>query len=682
MSLNSPEQYGAGLGKTHRADIDGLRAIAVLAVIGFHCKVPFLGGGFVGVDVFFVISGYLICSIIYKEMRGDRFSIARFYERRCKRIVPALAVVLLFCMVLAAMVLSPMEAHRFGDSAVATSLSASNILFILRSGYFAVGAMLNILLMTWSLAVEEQFYVVFPLIMLALRGRRRRTIVAWLAAMSALSLVCSIYAEFRQPTWNFYLPVTRAWELGAGALLAVWQEGRLRFRSEPSRWTDATGAAGIAMVLAAVFAYNARTRFPGYEAILPVLGSALILMSAGGRANRILAIRPLVAIGLISYSLYLWHWPLLSFAEVVSSRPLRPITMVLLMTTAFAAATLSYFFVETPFRTKRAGKTNKVLFSYGLAILALASLGGVFSITKGLPWRYPELYGIESRADLDRHHPCTSSGDYLRMSSQCVPPPSSTVPAMAVLGDSHAEALAEGLRDFTAKSGWNLVTLTREACAPLKGVIGWWPGSTYADSCRSFNQTALQYVLNRPDIRVVLLTGLMAGAYMPDSSHGGPVRPSDAESAAVLGQGFKNEIDTLESAGKRVILMEDVPGFPDDPVAGIRYQQIPLRRLLNRLLLSESPEIGDGASEDISLTTSTPERFASAQLEAIAAADRRVILIDPKKAFCSAGRCYYASATELFYADGGHLSRSGALHILPLMPDLNAILRPDQSKEN
>lgn len=543
--------------------------------------------------------------------------------------------------------------------------------------------MFNILLMTWSLAVEEQFYVVFPLIMLALRGRRRRTIVVCLATMSALSLLSSIYAEFRQPTWNFYLPVTRAWELGAGALLAIWQDGKLRFQSGPSWKTDATGATGLAMVLVSVVRYNAGMRFPGYEAILPVLGSVLILMSAGGRANRILAIRPLVAIGLISYSLYLWHWPLLSFAEVMSSRPLRPITIVLLMTTAFAAATLSYFFVETPFRTKRAGKTSKVLLSYGFAILILTSLGGVFSITRGLPWRYPKLYAIESRADLDRHHPCTSSGDYLRMSSQCVPPPSSTVPAMAVLGDSHAEAVAEGLRDFTAKSGWNLVTLTREACDPIKGVRLWSAaGNAQADQCYRFNQSALQYVLTRPDIRVVLLTGVLAAAYMPGSSRGDPVRPRDAMSALVLGQGFKNEIDALESVGKHVILMEDVPSFPDDPVAGIRYQQIPLRRLFNRLFLSESPEIGNGTSEEISLTISTPERLAAAQLEAIAAADSKIILIDPKKALCTADRCYYASATDLYYVDGQHLSRSGALQILPLMPDLNAIIRSDHPKEN
>jgi hypothetical protein len=353
------------------------------------------------------------------------------------------------------------------------------------------------------------------------------------------------------------------------------------------------------------------------------------------------------------------------------------------MTVAFAASTLSYFFVETPFRAAKQGKTSKVLLSYGCAILILASLSGSFSITRGLPWRYPKLYAIESRADLDRRHPCISSGSYLRMSSQCVPPPSATVPAMAVLGDSHAEAVAEGLRDLTAKSGWNLVTLTREACAPTRGVNSWAPNeSTHADSCRHFNQSALQYVLARPDIRVVFLTSYMMGTSIPGSFRGDPARLSDEENAVYLGQGYKSEIDALESSGKHVIVMEDVPAFTDDPVAGIRYRQIRLRRLFNRLFQSEPPELGDGTSEERSRSVGSENRLASAQLEAISAADSRITLLDPKKALCDADRCYFASQTDLYYVSASHLSRSGALLLLPLMPDLNAIDASDHWKEN
>ena len=215
---------GPILRKSYRPDIDGLRAIAVLSVVGYHCGAPWLRGGFVGVDVFFVISGYLICSIIYKEMQNDSFSIARFYERRFKRIIPALSAVLLFCLVLGALVLSPYEASRLGDSTVATSLSASNFLFVRRTGYFDGTALTNPLLMTWSLAVEEQFYIVFPLLMLFLMKKtknKKSGLIASFGLLTALSFLCSFYAEFRQPTWNFYLPITRAWELGAGVILAI-----------------------------------------------------------------------------------------------------------------------------------------------------------------------------------------------------------------------------------------------------------------------------------------------------------------------------------------------------------------------------------------------------------------------------------------------------------------------------
>src|SRR5580692_1531681 len=324
-----------GTSSAHRKDIDGLRAIAVLAVLGFHCGIPWLPGGFVGVDIFFVISGYLICSIIYRDLQAGTFSIARFYERRFKRILPALSAVLLCCLILAALVMSPVEASLLGKSALATTLSGSNFLFWHQSGYFDAGSGMKPLLMTWSLAVEEQFYMAFPLIMLLLRGRSRRSLLAILGILCALSFSVSLIAEFTSPSLNFYSPLTRAWELGAGTLLAIWQTGRTKSASWPSWRTDAAGAIGLLLIAGPIFWYLPETRFPGYEAIPPVLGAVLILASAGGRANRILAIPPLVGVGLISYSLYLWHWPLLSFARIISAHPLHPRTIVLLMSIAF-----------------------------------------------------------------------------------------------------------------------------------------------------------------------------------------------------------------------------------------------------------------------------------------------------------------------------------------------------------
>lgn len=667
---------GAGRsGKTHRSDIDGLRAIAVLAVIGYHCRIPWLQGGFVGVDVFFVISGYLICSIIYKEMREGSFSLARFYERRFKRILPALAVVIFFCLGLAALVLSPWEAYRLGDSAVAASVSGSNFLFIIRTGYFAARALTNPLLMTWSLGVEEQFYIAFPLIMLVLRNKSKRSLVSWLTILSVLSLATSAYAEFRLPVWNFYLPVTRAWELGAGTLLAIWQSGSLRPRTRPSWRTDVIGLVGLLMILGSILFYRPEMRFPGYEAIPPVLGSVLILASPGGRGSRILSMPPLAAVGLISYSLYLWHWPMLSFAEILSSKPLRPQTIAILMTLAFAMAIVSYFCVEKPFRAPNKLKTRRILLSYGALIALILVVGGAYSLTNGLPWRAAKLYEIETRADLFRHHPCISAASYLRMGEQCVPVPETSAPTIAVLGDSHAEAFAEGLKTYVSGKGWQLATITREGCLPTKGFSVWSAAdSTLADSCRRFNQTALDYVLGRPDIREVILVGRWQTGLAPDGYMGAPLKQSDRPIAANLKTGLGNEIAALESGGKRVILLEDVPSFPFDPVEGVRDQYMPLRRALNRMLRSDQPEQGDGTSENRSVAVTPADDLASVQLALLEEEDTKLTLVDPKKALCHGDRCYFANGLDLYYFDSTHLSPVGAQQILPLLPGLNASL--------
>jgi peptidoglycan/LPS O-acetylase OafA/YrhL len=663
-----PNALGQSREMHYRPDIDGLRALAVLSVLGFHCGLPWLRGGFVGVDIFFVISGYLICSIIYKETQYGTFSIARFYRRRCKRILPALAAVLLFCLALAALVLSPLEAHRLGDSAVAASLSSSNILFIFRSGYFAETAPTTPLLMTWSLAVEEQFYLVFPLIMILLRGRTRRSHILWLAGLSGASLLASIYAEFHLPVWNFYLPVTRAWELGAGSVLAVWQAGALRFKSATSWVAEMIGGAGILIVVGSMIVYSPTTRFPGYEAALPAVGALLVLASAGSRANRILEVRPLVAVGLISYSLYLWHWPLLSYAEVLSTKPLHPRTIAILMLFAFLAAAISYFFVEKPFRLQKETRTNRVLLSYAALITVLVAASGTFSVTHGLGIRNPTLYSIESRAVLDRHHPCLSSGSYLRMSDACVPPSRGNMPAMALLGDSHAEAISEVLRDYATHQGWLLVVLTREKCPPTQGETRL--SNVPIEPCREFNRSALNYVKSRSDIRAVFLTGVWGGVYVPDHDNTALPGQSAQQNAINLKSGLQNEIGAFEAAGKHVILMDDVPTFSFDPVASVRYQHITARRFLNRFLFSDEPYLGNGSGQDRSLAVTPSAMLTSEQIAALKSGDPRLTVIDPKDVLCRAAQCFFANESDLYYSDSSHLSRLGALQLLPLFPQL------------
>jgi len=653
----------------HRKDIDGLRAIAVLSVLGFHCGIPWLRGGFVGVDLFFVISGYLICSIIYRDLQSGKFSIARFYERRFKRILPALSVVLLCCLGLAFLVMSPVEARLLGNSAVATALSGSNFLFWRQSGYFDAGSGMKPLLMTWSLAVEEQFYLVFPLMMLLLRGRSRRGLLVLFGALCVLSLSVSLIAEFTSPSFNFYSPLTRAWELGAGTLLAIWQAGRPRDRARASWKSEIVAAAGFLLIVIPICRYLPETRFPGYEAIPPVLGAVLIIASQSAGVNRILGSPPLVGVGLISYSLYLWHWPLLSFARIMSAHPLHPRTTAILMAIAFAAATASYFFVEKPFRAKTAARTSTVLLSYAGLLLVLVGVSSVFGLSHGLPGRAPMLAQVEFEANIDRDHLCLVNR-FSALSKFCIPPPNSLKPSFALLGDSHAEAISNSMRAELASKNWELLVLTQGRCGPTKGMTRW-VSSKDADSCREFNREVLNYVLERPDIRVVaLLAGWGGRVYVPDQTNQAPSAQSAELNEANLKTGVQNEIAALEAAGKRVILVDDFPEFSFDPVESVRYRRMPFRRALNRVILSEEPEQWQSTSQDAALELIPAKRAVSAEFADIAKSDPNLTLVSLKDDFCRGGRCYFANESEVYYFDADHLSDAGAMRVMPVFAKL------------
>jgi peptidoglycan/LPS O-acetylase OafA/YrhL len=653
----------------HRTDIDGLRAVAVLSVLGFHTGTPGLRGGFVGVDVFFVVSGYLICSIIVREIEQQRFSIARFYARRCKRILPALLTVLLFCMFAALFVLSPYEMKSLGRGEIATILSVSNVQFWRVGNYFDHGGILNPLLMTWSLAVEEQFYLVFPLLMLFLYKRSPRHLLGLLGLGCAASLSLCIYMEFRHPPFNFYLPFTRAWEIGAGTLLAVWQA-----HSKPSRtacpWlTHALSGIGLLAILACVFFYSPSTRFPGYEAIPPVAGTLLLLHFSTGIANRLLGLRPLVAIGLISYSLYLWHWPLLSFATIIDPEQTSPIVRLILMLVATGAATLSYFFIETPFRAPSPRSAPKILASYASAILCMVLLGVAIVETDGASWRAPALAAAEDSLQLDRVHDCIAFADKgAILTPHCFPPPSSTN-AVALLGDSHAEAIESTVRKMTNSSARPLIVLTAFSCPPLRGITRSLPDAPqHATNCMHFNTRALDLLSQRHDVSTVLLIGSWAmlpeDQFIPSADVSSPPSLTPEQSEHNLVQGLSAEVHALEAQGKRVIVLDDWPTLDIDPLAGIRYATLPVRRGLARLLL------GHRLSYPVAGTLPRNEIISPAgegvrrDLLALADHDPNLQVIDSKRYICSATACQFQIRDHLLYTDAAHMSEFGAEQIL------------------
>jgi len=644
----------------HRRDIDGLRSIAVLAVVGYHCKFLGAAGGFVGVDVFFVISGYLICGLILRDLDCGRFSIARFYERRCKRILPALFAVLLFCIVASLLIASPFEAATVGKNVEGSAVSVSNVLFHREGSYFYGGGTLNPLLMTWSLAVEEQFYLCFPLIMLLLYYRSKKHLFAILVALSAASLLLSMRMEFTHPEFNFYLPFTRAWELGSGVLLAFYEARRPALWRRAQWHQDLLSWVGLALILSSIALYTPKVRFPGYEAIPPVLGAVLLLASRNGRANRLLSLPPFVGVGLISYSLYLWHWPILSFAAIISPVPVTPINRVFLMILAFSAAVLSYFLVERPFRRRASPNLAKVLTAYAIGIACFAILGGTLYLSGGLPQRAPALAAVERSIDLGRDHTCfTMREDKPNRNPDCFPPESS-IPVIALLGDSHAEALDAALKSYANSNGFHLLVLAMPACPPLQGATRYSEDDPqFANECAVFNRQVLATVVGRPDVGLVVLAGDRPMApedwFLPVDYRADPFTTTAEQHVNYLLLGLRAEIGALESAGKQVILVDDNPSLPFNPLNHYRCLKLPVRRFLVDLL-GHPIQNASATSVSRSGTINLAAEKARVGILSLAKTDPRLRVIDTKSIFCNRTQCTIFGGQDLYYSDNNHVS--------------------------
>ena len=639
---------------SYRPDIDGLRAIAVLSVVIYHAGIPFLKGGFVGVDIFFVISGYLIGAHVYSDIRRGRFSIPAFYRKRAKRILPALLVVLTFCYLVAVLILSPQELKLFGSYSIATILSWSNVLAWLKSDYFAPDANQNPLLMTWSLGVEEQFYVIFPILMLLFAKARHRNIFLGTLLVTIVSLAACIVETPKNPSAVFYLLPTRAWEIAFGVLLAVYEKGRpsgsLYFAQ---RFRHIASTVGILLIAIGIFFFDLHTPFPGSAALLPVCGAACIISAPAGWANRILSTTPFIFIGQISYSLYLWHWPLLSFSRIIADRPISIAMGCTIAAVSFVCAWLSYRFVEQPCRKSKV-LTRPLLIRYAILCAIVILPAVLFRYSSGLPNRFPKLIPIEADRywELDK----CPSGDSLNLSRACVDTQDPR-PAIALLGDSHAQAISTALRKIANQSGFKMYEIVEFACPPLTGVIIQYQPEDNR-RCIDHNAQALSFLEHDPRVRVVVLVGYWAGPEVqhlhyvpvdhPDSS------PEIAESRRNLGLGLGATVSSLKSANKEVILLQDVPIFTFDPLRRIRSMYIPARTWLARHLFP-SPETQGRAS--LSETYREQDEAAADVINSVAA-QYNVSIFDPKKNLCSNDCLFFRDQRPLFW-DEEHVTPVG-----------------------
>ena len=453
----------------YRRDIDGLRAVAVVPVILFHAGFRWPSGGFIGVDVFFVISGYLISGIIRSEMESGRFSVAGFYERRIRRILPALFTLLAVTTVAAWLWLFPNDFRDFGESVAATALFSSNVLFWSKVGYFATPADAQPLLHTWSLAVEEQFYIVFPILLLAVHRVAGRRIAVILGLLVAASFGASLWSVAAAPDAAFYLLPSRAWELLAGALLA-W--GAVP-PTKNARLAEALAGVGLLLIVAAMFALTPGTPFPGATALLPCVGTALLLYAGAGHytaVGRLLSTPPFVFIGLISYSLYLWHWPIFVFFKVYAGAEPDIVTTLALCGLTGVVAYLSWRHVERPGRIAKISRRR--LFGATLAASVVFLGGGVaIDLSGGARDRFPAavvaLASYQRSTDYRVGQCFLSSGyaDPELFAKEICLRKAADKRNFLLLGDSHAahlwQALATGLMNA------NVMQATASGCKPV-----------------------------------------------------------------------------------------------------------------------------------------------------------------------------------------------------------------------
>ena len=644
----------------YRPEIDGLRAVAVVPVILFHGEFSGFGGGFVGVDVFFVISGYLITTLILEDLQQDRFSPLMFWERRARRILPPLFVMIAACLPFAWSIMLPHELKDFGQSLLAVSLFAANILFWKENNYFAGPADEKPLLHTWSLAVEEQFYLLFPILMLLLW--RRQSFALWIGVLMIVSFGLSDWGARSTPGAAFFLLPFRAWELLAGSLCAIYLRGRVRSAH------DGLACIGLVLIGLSVVTLTGADIFPGRAALPPVVGTCLVIVFAqfGGRVATALSWKPFVGLGLISYSLYLWHQPVFAFLRLENFGTLTPTAALLALPAVLMLAWLSWYWIEGPWRRRNLFGRKVVFTSAGAVLVLTATIGTALHVGNGVPERLPHSARF---AGLDAVMPCHNA-DNANLKSGPVFCRLGAVDAplrMVLLGDSHAAHLAGALDLAGRDAGFAVAAVTASWCAPLIGISTNVPGR--GAGCDALMSDAFAALDAAPDIDTVILaaqwgnfvTGGRWGTVPIVYNSSGSENSSLEGNAAVFHDAITQTANRLSAAGKSAILVGPVPSY---------HAHVPdtLKRQLWWSGENSLPPAVEIPSADQRAQSGVIWRMFDQEPEVFATR------ADPADVFCAADICAYQDAEgHPYYRDANHLSPLGAqlvvAEILKVMPD-------------
>jgi peptidoglycan/LPS O-acetylase OafA/YrhL len=611
----------------YRQDIDGLRAISVAAVVAFHLQAPFASGGFIGVDVFFVISGYLITGILYREQQKGKLSLASFFERRVRRIFPALFVMLGVTSLVAAFVLLPPDFESFCKSLGAASLSVANIHLYSEAGYFNEASELKPLLHTWSLAVEEQFYLLWPLLLIVLRKWSRLGLIAGVGVLWLASFAANVIWLEGLPDAVFYLLPFRAWELLTGSLLALGSA------SLPvTRWSNWIGLVGLLLIGSSAALLDSSGSFPGWAALLPNAGAAMVIYGGSlpnGLVSRILSLRPLVYLGRVSYSLYLWHWPLWSLLVYYSPNPITAPQRVGVAVASLISAALSWRFVEQPFRGHEAAPTNRVrVFGGAVTVIAFACVAAALGIvSEGWPGRFaPHVQRYARLLDKEQYFSSYDRGgcflDYDQGArdydtKKCAAFSSRDKTRVLLFGDSYAANLYPGL---TAVPDLEVRQLTATSCRPLTGE---------SRRCTDIQEHFFRKVLKRSTADVVVVSGFWDGRYEPLGRR-------------LFEQRLTQMLTRLRRSGKVVVLVGQTPIF---------HKPVALTLAMRSRLHAQELHGASLRPRDAKALNASLKRVAKAC---------KVRFFDPYAAACRGKECPVVKNQEVFHWDTGHMTEQGS----------------------
>lgn len=627
----------------YRPDIDGLRAVAVLPVVLFHLDVALFSGGFVGVDVFFVISGFLITRIIYREVQAGIFSYGRFYERRVRRLFPALAAMLAVSSIAAWFMLMPIDYKNFVDSLVAALIFLANVQFWKETDYFHDSVETFPLLHTWSLAVEEQYYILFPpLLILLVRYVPRH--LNWILLSLGLASLWGAQASLSsRPESAFYLVHLRAWELLVGSLLAAGMIPSIRSRA----LAEVTGLFGLGAIAVSFVLLDKGDSFPGVAALPVVLGTALVIHAGSEQSTlvgRLLSLRFLVFLGLLSYSFYLWHWPIFVFVRYYLIEPFTPAQQIVLFVFALGVAWVSWRFVEAPFRApNRLAQTRPILFRKTIiAALVLVALALPGLVTRGAAFRLDEpvaTIAAVSKEVIPFRRPCFGlSPEQVKQRGGICTLGANGEPGFLLWGDSHALSMAHGVDMAATDLGLSGRFLARSLCPPALNTREFRASEI---SCSDFNDAVAHYITEHPSLNRVLLVGIWSHYLNPDHIQ------DDLGFAA----GIRRTLTMLAQQGIDVTVVAQVP-----------LNEVDVPSMLSRSIHFERPvDIGPTLLEHHQQTQRAEQFFRELGEE------YDFEMVDPASVFCDEQECAVKSEGRPLYRDTDHLSSWGSANMEELM---------------